>query len=539
MVKSITPSRPDTRAETDATPQSIAELRKINAALRDELAVLRDSIAALRHQLDWFRRQVFDQKSERGSTAVDSQQFSLEDMPSSKNQHVTAHTRHAPTAWDKGEEFTTFFEESQLPVEIIPVPNPEAEGLSTDDYTVVGEKISYRLAQRPGSYVILKYVLPVIKRHTTHTISCPPAPTGILEGSRADVSFIAGLLVDKFEYHLPLYRQHQRLKHHGIRVSRPWLTQLAHSASALLVPIHTAQLTSVRGSRVIAIDETPIKAGRSGNGTMHSAYFWPVYGEQDEVCFLYYPTRVARHIGEALGDFPPLGRVLLTQGYQAYQSYATKTGIRHAQCWVHTRRMFIDACKYEPEPAAYALDLIGQLYAVEARIREQGLTSQEKRNYRLHHARPITQKFFGWIMAKFEAHGLLPGNPLIAAMHYAKVRREGLEVFLTDPDVPVDTNYVERTLQVIPMGRKNWNFCWTELGAEYVSVVQSLLVTCRLQGVDPYEYLIDVLQRISQHPVSELDKLTPRLWKQHFMHQALRSDLHQFSNDSAGRWQIS
>jgi mono/diheme cytochrome c family protein len=124
-----------------------------------------------------------------------------------------------------------------------------------------------------------------MKHKDTQTILTAPAPEGFLEGSRADVSFAAGLLMDKFAWHLPLYRQHQRLAASGITVSRPWLTQLAQRSISLLEPIYQAQLVSIRVSRVKTMDETPIKAGRSGHGKMQTGYFWPVYGEEDEVCF--------------------------------------------------------------------------------------------------------------------------------------------------------------------------------------------------------------------------------------------------------------
>ena len=114
------------------------------------------------------------------------------------------------------------------------------------------------------------------------------------------------------------------------------------------------------------------------------------------------------------------------------------------------------------------------------------------------------------------------------ALAYVRERRVGLEVFLTDPDVPMDTNHLERALRVIPMGRKNWMFCWTELGAKQVGVAQSLIVTCRLHGVDPYDYLVDVLQRVAKHPARRVAELTPRLWKQHSAANPLRSDLHDF-----------
>jgi transposase len=198
---------------------------------------------------------------------------------------------------------------------------------------VIGEKVSYRLAQRPGSYVVLKYVRRVIKRRDTQVIHAPAAPAGILEGSRADVSFVAGLLVEKFAYHLPLYRQHQRLIDAGITVSRPWLTQLSQQSIGLLEPIYEAQFASIRESRVKAMDETPIKAGRVSHDKMKTAYFWPVYGERDEVCFPYFPSRAGEHVREALGLTHAPDAVLLTDGYAAYHSYAKKTGLTHAQCW--------------------------------------------------------------------------------------------------------------------------------------------------------------------------------------------------------------
>jgi hypothetical protein len=100
-----------------------------------------------------------------------------------------------------------------------------------------------------------------------------------------------------------------------------------------------------------------------------------------------------------------------------------------------------------------------------------------------------------------------------------------LQVFLSDPDVPVDANHLEQSIRNIAMGRKNWLFCWTEIGAEHAGVIQSLLTTCRLHDVNPYTWLVDVLQHISTHPASHVDELTPGRWKNLFSQSPMISHL--------------
>ena len=132
---------------------------------------------------------------------------------------------------------------------------------------------------------------------------------------------------------------------------------------------------------------------------------------------------------------------------------------------------------------------------------------------------------FAWVWEQRQREDLLPSNPLAKAVAYAHEREGPLRVFLGDAAVLIDTNHLERALRVIPMGRKNWNFCWTELGARHVGTLQSLLTTCRLQGVNPHTYLVDVLHCISRHPARNIIALTPRVWKERFAHAPLTSDV--------------
>jgi transposase len=504
-------------------------------ALRhEEIVALLVQNAELKRQVEWFKRQLFGRKSERRLHEPAAQQLSLagmlaapaapSDVPPPPSETVKAYQRRARwAAFAAAPDESGLRFESSVPVEVIALANPELAGLTEDDYEVIGEKITYRLAQRPGAYVILKYVRPVVKLKESQALVCPPAPPAVLEKSFADVSVLAGLLIDKFRYHLPLYRQHQRLAHAGVRLSRATLTQWVQRTAALLEPIYYALLSSILQSAVLTMDETPIKAGRRVKGKLHTGYFWPVYGDQDEVAFPFAASRAGAVVREALGSFCG---ILLTDGYIVYARFAqTVNRLVHAQCWSHARRQFLDAERTEPTLVRQALDFIGKLYEHEALIRQRGLAEEAKLVYRAEYAKPVVDAFFAWLKQTLTTQVLLPSNPFTQAAHYALQREQALRVFLEYPNVPLDTNHLEREIRAIALGRRNWLFCWTEVGAQSVGILQSLIASCRLQGVDPYVYFVDVLQRIDTHPAFDVHLLTPRLWKQYFAENPLRSDL--------------
>jgi hypothetical protein len=171
------------------------------------------------------------------------------------------------------------------------------------------------------------------------------------------------------------------------------------------------------------------------------------------------------------------------------------------------------------------LAYIGRLYEHEAYLRDRAITGEKKLKYRMENCLPVVEAFFGWCHEQRQRIDLVKSNPLSKALSYTMKREHSLKVFLSDPEVPMDTNHLERALRVIPMGRRNWLFSWTEIGAEHVGIIQSLLVSCRLHDVNPYDYLVDVLQRISIHPAARVEELTPRIWKEKFAENPMRSDL--------------
>jgi hypothetical protein len=493
-------------------------------------------LAEVEQQLRWFRNQLFGTKSERRAVVLDdASQLCLGEIegaapaePIPAEATVCEHQRKkssGPKKNDLGEGEAGLRFDDSVPVKTIYVPNPEIDALPEDQRKHVSEKISYRLAQEPASYVVLKIVRQVIKRIETEELTCPPVPASVLPKSYADVSVLVGLLIDKFRYHIPLYRQHQRMQAAGLTLARSSLSNWVHRSIELLEPIYMAQLDSILQSKVLAMDETPVRAGRASKGKMRRAYFWPIYGDQHEVAFPYAPSREHKHATSILGEYCG---TLISDGYGAYDNYASRRDeVVHAQCWVHVRRGFIKAENLEPELCGEAIRRIALLYQIEKEIREKNLVGGAKQKVRGKKSKPIVAEFFEWLREELAASALIPSNPFTDAASYAFKRKKDLEVFLANPDVPMDTNHLERALRVIPMGRKAWLFCWTEVGAEKVGQIQSLISTCVLHDIDPYTYLVDVLQRIDTHPQSRVAELTPRRWKEKFAEAPMRSLLHQ------------
>lgn len=510
-------------ARTAKTNQETNDLKARNRALEER-------VQALEQQLEWFQRQVFGRKSEKRHIEDIPEQpllngFAVEPAPAPERQSETiTYTRQKRRGEDCVTDSGLRFDDS-VPMQVIELPAPELSGPDAADYEVISEKVTYRLAQRPSSYVVLKYVRPVVKHRPSEKLSSPPAPVGLWDGAMADVSVVAGLLVDKFVYHMPLYRQHQRMGRDGIVLARETLTNWAHNGIRLLEPIFDAQLRNVLLSKTLCIDETPLKAGQKKKGVMKLGWYWPIYGQDDEVAFTFSPSRGHQHLIDTLPGFTG---TLLTDGHGAYSKFVRRCkDVEHAQCWTHARREFLPAEKAEPVAVAEALELIGVLYQIEADIRKKNLSGEAKRHYRQTHAKPAVDAFYAWCEKQCERMDLAPKDRFSKALKYARKREQSLRVYLDNPDVAIDTNHVERALRVIPMGRKAWLFCWTEIGAKLVGIVQSLLTTCRLHGINPSTYLIDVLQRVSEHPADRVEELTPRRWKELFADAPLRSDLYR------------
>ena len=202
--------------------------------------------------------------------------------------------------------------------------------------------------------------------------------------------------------------------------------------------------------------------------------------------------------------------------------------------WIHARRNFFEQKDNHPEMAEEALKLIGAIYRIEKEI--GGKPPARRLAVRRTRSRKAVDRFWDWCERTLKDPALTPKHPVRKAIAYAVERRATLEVFLGDPDVPPDTNLVENKLRGTKLGQRNWMFAWTEIGGEHIGIMNAMLATCRMQGVDPRAWLTDVLLRIDSHPASRVDELTPRRWKELFADSPMTSDVAQVT---AGRVQAA
>jgi hypothetical protein len=205
----------------------------------------------------------------------------------------------------------------------------------------------------------------------------------------------------------------------------------------------------------------------------------------------------------------------MSDGYSAYERYAEfREDLVHAQCWAHVRRKFFEAKEHSPHQAGHALELIKELFLIERELEgkkeEKILATRRERSLRL------TQEFFEYLEKLWFTQMVDRTSLLGKAVNYAIKREHALKQFLYHPDIPLSNNHVERAIRPVALGRKNWLFFWSEVGAKYAAIAFTLIECCKMHGVDPWEYLVDVLQRIDTHPAKDVHRLTPKLWKENF-----------------------
>ena len=412
----------------------------------------------------------------------------------------------------------------------VDVKNPEVEVIPEDQLELVETKTTQKVVRVSSPFMIVNVHSKIYRRKDDFEEIVPPEVPEVFENSIYDVSFLAGLAVDKYQFHLPLYRQHQTIKNADIFLDRGHLTRVLHRMAELLEPIYETLSSSVLSSKILTADETPTPAGRNKKkGKMDKGYFWAFFGDQKEIYYLFSPSRARAVLDDALASFQ--GH-LVCDGYSAYESFVNETeGTELVQCWSHTRREFIKAEKRDEERVKWVLRQIQLMYDIEENVR--GKPSNKILKARERETEPLVTELFNFLKKTIAEETFVPSDPFLKAANYALNREEPLKAFLENPDLPLDTNHLERELRPQAVGRKNWMFHVTKEGARHAAIFYSLIRSCILVDINPTVYLVDVLQRIATLPASKTELLTPRLWKEHFAFAPMRSPFHEVLLPSA------
>jgi transposase len=379
----------------------------------------------------------------------------------------------------------------------------------------IGETVSEMLDHVPARLRVIRICRPRYGCRACGTIHQAPAPERPIAKGLASPGLLAQVLVSKYCDHLPLYRQSQIFARHGVELDRSTLANWVGGAVWWLEPLQAKLAAHVFASQTLFADDTPIPVLDPGRGRTKTGRLW-VYARDDRpwcgpdppaAVYFYSPDRRSERPATHLARFQGIIQV---DGYPGFERLCAAGQIQLAACWAHARRKFYEVHHATGSPvAAEALRRITELYAIEATIR--GLPATARQGVRRAKSFPLVEAMKTWL--ETEISRIPPRGGLADAIRYALTRWIALCRFLNDGHIELDNNTVERAIRPIALGRKNHLFAGSDGGAARWAIVASLLATARLNDVEPFAYLRDVLERLSKgHPISRLDDLLPWHW---------------------------
>lgn len=362
--------------------------------------------------------------------------------------------------------------------------------------------------------VIPKYKMVSADENQKMQIISALVPERPLAKCLAGASLLAQLLVDKFCDHLPLHRQQKRFERHGVSIPYNTLIDWTGKAIQLLSVMGDALLKEILQSSYIHVDETGLKVllGKESKNErkIHNGYLWCYNNSIKKlVYFDYQPGRGEKH---TIGILKKFTGVLQTDGWQVYENIAAKqSGITQICCLAHARRKFFEAKKYDEDLAGFALTKFNALYDIERRCKEENYSFEQIRETRQKEAVPILNELHMWMVAQYKTG--LPSAPLSQAIAYSLERWDRLRYYTTDGMLHPDNNPVERSIRPVAVGRKNYLFAGSPKAAGQLAMIYSLIGTCTLNKVNPYEWLTDVFGKINSWPINKIHELLPHNWK--------------------------
>jgi transposase len=374
----------------------------------------------------------------------------------------------------------------------------------------IGEEVTEELDYEPGRLFVNRYVRPKYSKAGGEGIITAPMVERPLPKAIAGAGLLAQTIIDKYVDHLPLHRQMQRFSREGINIPYSTLTDWVNNTAKLITPLYEALRTVILQTNYLHVDETPIKVmDKDKKGSTHRGYYWVYHNSLERmVLFDYHQGRGGSIPQQMLAGFK--GH-LQTDGYTVYDFFKEKEGVTVLHCMAHARRMFHEAQQNDLPIAAHALEQFGILYAIERHAKDQGMNDTERLALRQEQALPVLQSLGKWMKEQYVQS--LPKSTIGKALGYGIERWDYLMTYATDGKLNIDNNPVERSIRPIAIGRKNYLFAGSHEAAQRSAMLYSLLGTCKLNGINPFIWLKDVLQRLPAHPINKIQELLPQNWQ--------------------------
>ncbi|WP_119681547.1 IS66 family transposase [Indioceanicola profundi] len=532
----------------DSLPDDIAALR---AALAEAQAKAADAearlaqaeakrsddqarIATLTLQIEKLQRELYGQRSERKARLLDQLELELEELETSASEdELIAEQAAARTttvaAFARKRPARRAFPE-HLPRERVVIPAPTScPCCGSTRLSKLGETVTESAERIPASYKIIQTVREKVSCRDCERISQAPAPFHATPRGWAGPNLLATILVDKFAHHLPLNRQCERFAREGLPVSLSTAADQVGHACATLRPLHTLLEKHVLAAERLHGDDTtvPVLAKDktdTGRLWVYARDDRPFAGQAPPAAVFYYSRdRSGSHPEAHLAGYAGLLQADAYAGYDRLYAPTRKPGpVTDALCWAHARRKFFEladiAAKARrggkaPEISPVALEAVTRidvLFSLEREI--NGLPAVQRLDIRQEKAKPLVDELETWMRdhrAAMSRHA-----PVAKALDYMLTRWPRFTRFLTDGRVCLTNNAAERALRGVALGRRAWMFAGSDRGGQRAAFMYGLVISAKLNGIDPQAWLADVLARINDLPQNRLHELLPWEWKQ-------------------------
>jgi transposase len=406
--------------------------------------------------------------------------------------------------------------------------DPPAVAANPDAFRRSGEEVTERVAYTPGRFYVIREIraqyVPIDNPFAKPIIA--PLPPCLLERGTADATFVAEIIYNRFGLHLPYYRQAEMFATLGARFDRKTLCDHAMLGAEWLAIIYRQIQDEHRRCRYRQFDETPIDYLKPGTGKAQTGYFWVSNIPGGSVLFHWRTGRGADGAAELFGADPEIPdapteaqleefvHLIQCDGYSAYRAWAEKRPwIKLPGCNAHARRKFTEAMEQAPGLVCWIVRQYAALYRIEDRLRDAKAGPALRAAVRASESRMVFQRLKRVIGRLALRKSILPKSKLGKAIHYALAQWPNLELFLTHGQVEIDNNLVENAIRPTKLGAKNWLFIGREEAGKSAAILYTIVVNCRRLGIDPREYLVDVLTRLPGMLASEAAALTPAAWQ--------------------------